>query len=68
MTHAGYNSPCYSPKRGIMLTEQAVTIEEHLHGICCGKLEGKDVHVGTIIAHKIMFSVRRLFFLVFVYI
>lgn len=52
MTHAGYNSPFYSPKRGIMQTEQAVTTEEHLHGLCCGKLEGKDVHVGTITAHN----------------
>lgn len=35
-----------------MQTEQAVTIEEHLHGFCCGKLEGEDVHVGTIIARN----------------
>lgn len=36
-----------------MQTEQAATIEEHLHGFCCGKLEkGKDVDVGTIIARR----------------
>lgn len=35
-----------------MQTEKAVTTEKHLHGFCCGKLEGKDVDVGTIIAHN----------------
>lgn len=40
-----------------MQTEQAATIEEHLHGFCCGKLEGKDVDVGTIIArHNKVFA------------
>lgn len=69
MTHAGYNSPFYSPKRGIMQTEQAVTIEEHLHGFCCGKLEGEDVHVGTIIArNNKVFTGMFVFFLVFVYV
>lgn len=30
VTHAGYNSPISSPKKkGIMQTEQAVTMEEH---------------------------------------
>lgn len=33
-----------------MQTEQGVTTEEHLHGSCCGKLKGKDVDVGAIIA------------------
>lgn len=52
VTHAGYNSPLYSPKRGIMQTEQAGAIKEHLDGFCCGKLEGKVVDVGTITAHN----------------
>lgn len=35
-----------------MQTGQGATIKEHLHGFCCGKLEGKDVDVGTIIVHN----------------
>lgn len=55
VTHAGYNSPLHSPKRGIMQTtqtEQAGTIEQHFNGLCCGKLEGKVVDVATIIARN----------------
>lgn len=48
VTHAGYNSPLYSPKRGIMQTGQAV-IEERSDGFCCETLDGKDVEVRTII-------------------
>lgn len=52
-----------------MQTEQAVTIEEHLHGFCCGKLEGEDVHVGTIIArNNKVFTGMFVFFLAFVYV
>lgn len=42
--------PAPPQKRGIMQTEQAVTMEEYFHRLCCGKLEGKEVDVGTVIA------------------
>lgn len=48
-----------------MQTEPAATIEEHLHGFCCGKLEkGKDVDVGTIIARRSKVFTYVFFFLV----
>lgn len=50
-------TPLSASNRGIVQTEQAATIEEQLHGFCCGKLEGKDVDVGTIIArHNKVFT------------
>lgn len=46
-----------------MQTEQAVTMEEHFHRLCCGKLEGKEVDVGTVIApNKYGCSLKCLFF------
>lgn len=45
VTRAGNNSPfCSQKKGGIMQTGQAVTIGEHLHRRCCGKLGRKDAN------------------------
>lgn len=52
VTHAGYNSPFYSPKWAIKQTGQGATTEEHWRGCCCGKLEGADVDAGTITHHN----------------